>query len=227
MEESGKYQHILEAAMDLFSERGFETTSVQDIAQTAGIAKGTVYLYFKSKEDLVQQVYRYCYDMDIRACEEGVEEQKNTIDKLCRRMDNIIDYLLSHPKEARIEQMYQTFSSAREHTHYYREEMYKAIEKVVKEGSEKGELRDLPVSLLSRFITGSPRDCIMAFSRNRIYGKAKTLNNSVTSSSATVSRRYQRNPKGYHFGLPAGVREILKDTTLAFRPESGERKEKK
>ena len=76
MEESGKYQHILEAAMDLFSERGFETTSVQDIAQTAGIAKGTVYLYFKSKEDLVQQVYRYCYDMDIRACEEGVEEQK-------------------------------------------------------------------------------------------------------------------------------------------------------
>ena len=193
MEESGKYQHILEAAMDLFSERGFETTSIQDIAQTAGIAKGTVYLYFKSKEDLVQQVYRYCYDMDIRACEEGVEEQKNTIDKLCRRMDNIIDYLLSHPKEARIEQMYQTFSSAREHTPYYREEMYKAIEKVVKEGSEKGELRDLPVSLLSRIYYGIAQGLYHGFQQEPDLWKSEDIKQQchqlIRDSFTPISRK--------------------------------------
>lgn len=154
MEDSGKYQQILEAAVNLFSQKGFESASVQDIAQAAGIAKGTVYLYFKSKEDLIKQVYGYCYEMDIRACEEGVETEKDAVHKLCRRMDNIIDYLLSHPREARIEQMYKVFSSGEAPFSYYQEEMYQAIEKVVKEGAEKGELRNLPVSLLSRIYYG-------------------------------------------------------------------------
>lgn len=154
MEESRKYRQILEAAIDLFSQRGFESTSVQDIAQTAGIAKGTIYLYFKSKEDLIKQVYEYCYEMDIQACEEGVEAEKNAADKLCRRMDNIIDYLLGHPREARIEQMYKVFSSGQESFSCYQEEMYQAIEKVITDGSRKGELRDLPVSLLSRIYYG-------------------------------------------------------------------------
>ena len=103
MERQDKYQQILEAAIELFSENGMENTSIQEIAELAGVAKGTIYLYFKSKDDLMEQVYKYCYEMDIKACSRGVQKQKNTIDKLCRRMDNIIDYLLCHPKEARIE----------------------------------------------------------------------------------------------------------------------------
>ena len=47
MEEAGKYQQILDAAAELFAERGFEGASIQDIAQKAGVGKGTVYLYFK------------------------------------------------------------------------------------------------------------------------------------------------------------------------------------
>ena len=44
---------ILEAALDLFVERGFEATSVPEVAQRAGVAAGTIYLYFASKEALV------------------------------------------------------------------------------------------------------------------------------------------------------------------------------
>ena len=69
-------------------------------------------------------------------------------------MDNIIDYLLGHPREARIEQMYKVFSSGQESFTCYQEEMYQAIEKVITDGSRKGELRDLPVSLLSRIYYG-------------------------------------------------------------------------
>ena len=155
MEEAGKYQQILDAAAELFAERGFEGASIQDIAQKAGVGKGTVYLYFKTKDDLIRQVYEYCYEMDIRACMEGVDEQKNTIDKLCRRMDNIIGYLLNHPREAKIEQMYKVFFGGRDSHSYYQEEMYQAINRVVREGIAKGELRDMPPSLLTRIYYGS------------------------------------------------------------------------
>ena len=46
-------RRILTAATHLFADRGFRRTSVEDVAQRAGLAKGTVYLYFKSKADLL------------------------------------------------------------------------------------------------------------------------------------------------------------------------------
>ncbi len=72
MERQDKYQQILEAAIELFSENGMENTSIQEIAELAGVAKGTIYLYFKSKDDLMEQVYKYCYEMDIKACSRGI-----------------------------------------------------------------------------------------------------------------------------------------------------------
>jgi AcrR family transcriptional regulator len=46
-------REILEAALDLFSTKGFDETTVQDIAGAAGVAIGTVYLYFSSKEHVL------------------------------------------------------------------------------------------------------------------------------------------------------------------------------
>jgi TetR/AcrR family transcriptional repressor of uid operon len=45
-------ERIVQSAVDCFSKYGFDRTRMDDIAQTADISKGTVYLYFKSKEDL-------------------------------------------------------------------------------------------------------------------------------------------------------------------------------
>jgi len=46
-------ERILEAAMGLFEERGFSATSVEEIASRAGVAKGSVYWHFRSKDDLL------------------------------------------------------------------------------------------------------------------------------------------------------------------------------
>lgn len=52
------YEGILNAAKELFIHFGFKKTSVDDVAQKARVAKGTIYNYFKSKEDLFQKVLR-------------------------------------------------------------------------------------------------------------------------------------------------------------------------
>src|SRR5471030_555007 len=49
---------ILRAAIDVFAERGYFTAQVADVARAAGVAAGTVYLYFKSKDDLLRSEER-------------------------------------------------------------------------------------------------------------------------------------------------------------------------
>ncbi len=50
---------ILEAAVRLFSEKGFENTRIEELAQAAGIGKGTIYSYFKTKNDIL---FAFCED---------------------------------------------------------------------------------------------------------------------------------------------------------------------
>ena len=53
-----KRDAILEAALDLFAEHGFDATPVPMIAERAGVGAGTIYRYFDSKEDLVNTLYQ-------------------------------------------------------------------------------------------------------------------------------------------------------------------------
>lgn len=51
-------QELMAAALDLFVERGFSATRLEDVATAAGVSKGTVYLYFPNKEELFKAVIR-------------------------------------------------------------------------------------------------------------------------------------------------------------------------
>lgn len=51
-------QELLAAALDLFVERGFASTRLEDVAKRAGVSKGTLYLYFTNKEELFKAVVR-------------------------------------------------------------------------------------------------------------------------------------------------------------------------
>jgi AcrR family transcriptional regulator len=52
-------QQILQTALSLFRERGFEQTTIRDIAAEAGLSLGAAYYYFKSKEAIVGAYYHY------------------------------------------------------------------------------------------------------------------------------------------------------------------------
>src|SRR6516225_12225102 len=53
----GKRERILDAAIKVFAAEGFYNAKVSQIAQAAGVADGTIYLYFKSKDDLLIQLF--------------------------------------------------------------------------------------------------------------------------------------------------------------------------
>jgi AcrR family transcriptional regulator len=59
---------ILEAALALFRERGYESTTMRAIAEAAGVAVGNAYYYFRSKELLIQEIYRRTHHEHLAAC---------------------------------------------------------------------------------------------------------------------------------------------------------------
>jgi AcrR family transcriptional regulator len=64
-----KHEAILTAAFSLFGHYGYRRTSIDDIAQEANIAKGTVYLYFKSKEDIFRALAQQLIDQMLASTE--------------------------------------------------------------------------------------------------------------------------------------------------------------
>ena len=55
---AGRRQAIIDAALDEFISRGFTATRLDDIAKRAGVAKGTIYLHFKDKESMFEELIR-------------------------------------------------------------------------------------------------------------------------------------------------------------------------
>src|ERR1700734_592344 len=97
--DTDKGEAILAAALDLFVERGFHGTSVPSVADKAGVAAGTIYHYFASKEALVNALYK-SWKAQIAArimtnfpLETPVREQFRTI------WERMADFAIAHPKE--------------------------------------------------------------------------------------------------------------------------------
>lgn len=90
----------MRAACDLFFEQGFTDTTVDDIAKRANVAKGTFYLYFKDKGDVMQSVefILFCRILE-SACKATAE--KHTGD-FCGDYILIMDYLLDYLAENKI-----------------------------------------------------------------------------------------------------------------------------
>jgi AcrR family transcriptional regulator len=66
---AARREAVLAAALDEFSARGFAATRIDDVARRAGVAKGTIYLYFRDKEALFQELVRTMLVPLIRALE--------------------------------------------------------------------------------------------------------------------------------------------------------------
>src|SRR5271166_1355220 len=60
---------IIAAALASFAERGYAATKLEDVAAAAGISKGTIYLYFPTKEDLFRAVVRQAVLPNVEAAE--------------------------------------------------------------------------------------------------------------------------------------------------------------
>ncbi len=133
---------IFETSMKLFAEKGYDATSIEEITATVGVAKGTLYYHFSSKEE----IFNFLVEEGIKLLQNSIDiktaKYSNYIDKIKAivliqikivvKYENLITILLSEFwGEGSRNQM------CKEHILQY----INQIEKIVREGIEKGEIK--------------------------------------------------------------------------------------
>ena len=91
-----KENSLLKTAFEFFTTKGFTKTSITDIVNKAGVAKGTFYLYFKDKYDIRNKLISHKSSQLFKNAEAALGEELNTLtfeDKLIKIIDNIINQL--------------------------------------------------------------------------------------------------------------------------------------
>ena len=88
---------IVAAALQLFSDRGFAATRLEDVATVAGVSKGTVYLYFESKEQLFEAVVREAITPNIARAEALVDGFEGPTPDLLRGLFAFVGDVLETP----------------------------------------------------------------------------------------------------------------------------------
>jgi TetR/AcrR family fatty acid metabolism transcriptional regulator len=163
IEKNHKYHQILEAAIKVFARQGFHQSTVAQIAKEAGVADGTIYLYFKNKDDILVQFFSFRAKQVFESFREQVDRAQNSLDKLRnlihrhlaefqRDKDGAIVYQVethqnSRLAEAQIKEMSQTYRDI--------------IAEIVEQGQQEGTIRkDLYVGLVKRFIIGAVDEVI-------------------------------------------------------------------
>src|SRR5215813_10068124 len=84
-------RQILDTALTLFREEGFEDTTMRDIAARAGLSLGAAYYYFKSKEAIVGAYYDYSQHEHLARAREGFAASRRLRDRLRAALHTKID----------------------------------------------------------------------------------------------------------------------------------------
>jgi len=137
---------ITEAAMNAFAEKGFAATKVEDVARRAGVSKGLLYLYFKTKEDLFKAVIRSFISPKIDALALTVENSDLSAEAFLR--GPFLDLVKSIPNSPARILARLLISEGPKHPdllEWYWENVVSkgmgAIRTVIRKGVESGELR--------------------------------------------------------------------------------------
>lgn len=97
-----KYSKILDAATRVFAREGFHNAKIEDVAKEAGVAHGTVYLYFGGKDDLLISIFRENLEELVEYVGSEVDKEANAEDKLRRMISLQIELIETNSELAEL-----------------------------------------------------------------------------------------------------------------------------
>lgn len=138
-----KYQRILDAAVAVFAEKGFFTSRVADIADRADVADGTVYLYFKSKEEILMAAIHTAFDGFMSLARTELQKLSDPAERLRRLAFLHLDALGSNRDMAVVFQMElrQSTRFLSEFSHHHMIEYLGLVREAITDGQADGTFR--------------------------------------------------------------------------------------
>jgi TetR/AcrR family fatty acid metabolism transcriptional regulator len=153
-----KRERILDAAVRVFARKGFYLTRVSEVAKAAGVADGTIYLYFKSKDDLLVSVFEHRIERLLTYMDTELPRVASATYKLQRIIELQLGLLEGERDLAEVVTVIlrQSTKLMKEYAAPKFTAYFDAIAKVIAEGQASGELRtDVSPHLAARAIFGA------------------------------------------------------------------------
>ena len=157
---SEKQIQIMEAAEELFAEKGFDGTSVRDVAKEAGVNLAMISYYFGSKEKLMESLFKYRGEFIKMQLESMLENKKlSSLEKVYALIDNYIERIMKqqcfHKIMAR-EQMVDLKGTTTQLIHELKRTNQELVKKLIQEGQKKGDFKkNIDVPLMMATLVGT------------------------------------------------------------------------
>jgi TetR/AcrR family fatty acid metabolism transcriptional regulator len=185
---SDKYQRILDAAIEVIAEHGFFHSRVAEIANRAGVADGTIYLYFKNKDELLMAAIDSAFHRFIQRARAALAQIPEPREKLRRMAFLHLEGLGSDRNLAIVFQteLRHSLKFLGQFSHNLMVEYFDLIKSVVREGQEAGVFRtDISLTMAAHCFFGSLDEIVTTWiltdhDRDRDY-HLSTLTDSVVS----------------------------------------------
>ena len=158
MRDPDKPQQIIEAAVRVFARKGYYNSRVSDIAKEAGIAAGTIYLYFRTKDDILVTLFRDKMAQFVGSLRKAIAGESDAVAKLSRLIRLHFEMLEEDPQLAEVLQVEQ-----RKGQKFFRgpatqeiASYFALITSVLEEGVAEGRFRaGLPVKVATKALFGA------------------------------------------------------------------------
>lgn len=158
-----KYHRILEAACKVFADMGFHQSTISMIANEACVADGTIYLYFKNKDDILVQFHEHKTKQVFDRFRDAVDRGDSAVEKLRNLIHTHLDEFQKDPNMAMVYQaeVYQQRRLARESLKEMSKMYRDIITEVIERGQEEGTMRrNLYIGLVKRLVNGAVDEVI-------------------------------------------------------------------
>jgi AcrR family transcriptional regulator len=141
---------LLDAALALFTEKGFSATRAEEVAQRAGVAKGTLYLYFNSKEELLKAVIRHTLSSAVADGRQRLlDHHGSATESLTELLPTWWEEVYDSPSSALFKLVITEVRNFPEIAEFYAREVIEpglaVIQALLQRGIERGEFRPVDV----------------------------------------------------------------------------------
>ena len=164
-----KYRQIIDAAVVVIAEHGYHQAQVSKIAKQAGVADGTIYLYFKNKEDILISLFQEKMGTLIESAEEKIKHLNDPKAKLLALIETHFEGLSSDRQLATVTQLElrQTNITLRHKINEVLKSYLQLIDNTLIEGKELGQFRaDLDVRIARQMIFGAMDETVTTWVMN-------------------------------------------------------------
>lgn len=164
-----KYKQIIDAAVIAIAENGYHQAQVSKIAKQAGIADGTIYLYFKNKEDILISVFEEKMGVFIENLQEIIKNGESSTEKLSRMIENHFTVLANDRHLATVTQLElrQSSKELRLKINSVLKEYLKLLDEILIEGMVNGEFNpNMDVRIARQMVFGTIDETITTWVMN-------------------------------------------------------------